>query len=273
MGATALVVAAARAIETATPDGSVRDPYAAAFVRIADPTPSMPVVPSEPEDIWTINAPYFGVRSRYFDDYITRSGCGQIVDLAAGLDTRAYRLTWNEAATFYELDRHGVLDFKQRVLDILRAEPYCRRRPVPVEFAEEWVSALIEAGFAPEEPTVWIAEGLLNYLPPDAQEALFEGIDEHSAAGSRVAVEVLGERGNFQDIKASMGIDLEPMLNATNRTLRPEEWFRRHGWQVTEASALDLFDRYQRAPNSLLDPFLYNSRFFTAHKVAATHDS
>ena len=38
-------------------------------------------------------------------------------------------------------------------------------------------------------PTAWLAEGLLMYLPADAQDRLFEQITELSAAGSRIAVE------------------------------------------------------------------------------------
>jgi methyltransferase (TIGR00027 family) len=53
----------------------------------------------------------------------------------------------------------------------------------------DWASALLEAGFDPQAPTAWSAEGLLGYLPPDAQDRLLDTVTELSAPGSRIAID------------------------------------------------------------------------------------
>ena len=109
--------------------------------------------------------------------------------LASGLDTRAYRLPWPADTVVFEIDQPEVIAFKSRTLAELGAEPTAERRTVAIDLREDWPSALQAAGFDPTQPTAWIAEGLLIYLPPDAQDRLFDDITALSAPGSRIATE------------------------------------------------------------------------------------
>lgn len=198
VGITALGVAAARAIETHREEPLVSDPYAARFVRAAKPPNPMPTTPAEAaalvdhEGLWVLNSAYMAVRTRFFDDYFRRAtddGVRQAVILAAGLDSRAFRLDWPQGTAIYEVDQPKVLEFKQEVLDEQGATARGTRRTVPVDLRDNWSAALLDAGFVPDEPTAWLAEGLLPYLPPEAEQLLLDTIDKYSGPGSWLSVE------------------------------------------------------------------------------------
>jgi methyltransferase (TIGR00027 family) len=269
VGLTALGVAAARAIETHHHDGLVRDPYAEHFVRAAQPPVPMPTGPGPDGDgeldaVWQHSAGYMGLRSKFFDDYFaaaTAAGVDQVVLLAAGLDARAFRLAWAPVCDLYEVDQPKVLQFKQEVLDDLGAEPACRRHPVGTDLRDDWVTALTDAGFAPERPTAWLAEGLLPYLPGAAEEALFDTVHKLSAPGSRLAVEQTGPHNAeamrthpmFLSAAEKFGVDIGSLWNTDPRR-DPVEWLRSAGWQVTTESATDAGRRYGRPlPEELAD--------------------
>jgi methyltransferase (TIGR00027 family) len=133
-----------------------------------------------------------GVRTRYFDTYFeaaAAAGVRQIVLLAAGLDSRGYRLPWSDGTVVFELDQPRVLEFKREVLAAHGDAPTAERREVPVDLRNDWPQALRDSGFDPSKPSAWIAEGLLIYLSATAQHQLFAGIDSLAAPGSHVAVE------------------------------------------------------------------------------------
>ena len=133
--------------------------------------------------------------------------------LAAGLDSRAYRLDWPAGTTVYEIDQPKVLEYKTGILESHGAVPASRRRPVPVDLRDDWPAALTAAGFDRTQPTAWLAEGLLPYLPSDAQDRLFEMFTALSAPGSRVAVEVFGMNSNsntnrWKRMRERLGLDV-----------------------------------------------------------------
>jgi len=120
---------------------------------------------------------YQAVRTHYFDGYFdaaVRTGIRHVVILAAGLDSRAYRLNWPAGTTVFEIDQPKVLSYKTSTLDAHGAAPKARRVPVAADLRDDWPAALIAAGFDATQPTAWLAEGLLPYLPGDAQDRLFE---------------------------------------------------------------------------------------------------
>lgn len=195
VGSTALFVAAARALEAQKSEPVAVDPFAEVFCRAAGGVwaqlldgraPQHPLKSEFGADF--VN--FQGVRTRYFDTYFSRAataGVRQVVLLAAGLDSRAYRLEWPDGTVVYELDQSQVLDFKREAL--AGYEPTADRREVAVDLRDDWPRALREHGFDPSTPSAWIAEGLLIYLPATAQLHLFSGIDGLAAQGSHVAVE------------------------------------------------------------------------------------
>lgn len=198
VGLTALLVAAARAIETNRHDPLARDVYAEHFVLAAPASAGWPVrmqqVPDgEANPLWGRFARYFGLRTRVFDDFLLRSvreDARQVVLLGAGLDARAFRLDWPPDCVIFEIDREGVLAFKHEVLDGLSAAPKAARVPIPVDLRADWVGALTDAGFDTAAPSVWLAEGLLFYLPNTAETYLIDTVDRLSAGGSTLTFEV-----------------------------------------------------------------------------------
>ena len=119
--------------------------------------------------------------------------------MAAGLDARAYRLPWPDGTVVFEVDQPDVIEFKTKTLAELGAKPTADRRTVAIDLRDDWPQALLDTGFNPNSPTAWIAEGLLIYLPPQAQDLLFDNINELSAPGSRLATEHIPDSSMFGD--------------------------------------------------------------------------
>ena len=199
VGATATAVAAMRATASQGPDPLLADPWAEPLVRAVGMDAFVKVV--DGESFAADDDPLLGrramreqiaVRTRFFDDFFTAAtsaGIRQAVILASGLDTRAYRLPWPDGTVVYEIDQPEVIAFKTQTLADLGAEPTARRRTVAIDLRNDWPTALREAGFDAGAPTAWAAEGLLVYLPPEAQDRLFDHITALSAPGSRIATE------------------------------------------------------------------------------------
>jgi methyltransferase (TIGR00027 family) len=198
VGVTALGAAGMRAMEGHHPEPLVRDPYGAAFVEAAaDQLPGrIPVTPEEaaadPDFPWFGVGNYVAVRSRFFDDFFAAAagaGLQQAVILAAGLDTRAFRLRWMPGTTVYEVDAPMVLAFKDAVLAGQGAVGHCDRRTVTADLRTDWPTAVREAGFNPSEPTAWLAEGLFPYLGDEAMASLLGHVHKLSAPGSRITAD------------------------------------------------------------------------------------
>jgi methyltransferase (TIGR00027 family) len=190
-----------------------------------------------------------GARTRYFDDYFRRAaeaGARQVVILAAGLDSRAYRLSWPDATIIFELDRPQVLDFKREVLTGHGAQPRAERREVAVDLREDWPQALRDHGFDTARPSAWIAEGLLIYLPAAAQEQLFSGIDALAAPGSHVAVEdgapmKPDEFADAVERERTSGDRLFFQLVYNEQCAPAEKWFGDRGWTADATALADYF--------------------------------
>jgi methyltransferase (TIGR00027 family) len=262
VGLTALMVAAARAIETHRPDALARDVYAEHFVRAARASACWPVrlqqVPDGDADpLWGRLGRYFGLRTRVLDDFLlrqVRAGVRQVVLLGAGLDTRAYRLDWPSGCTIFELDQEHVLAFKGRVLDGLRATPKVERVPIGVDLRDPWAGELTGQGLDPAAPTAWLAEGLLLYLPPAVERALIASVDALSAAGSALAYEVkVGIESaavRTSPIYATAkrtGIDLLALFDPEPRPDSAADLTRR-GWHTSVRSPFDFTRRHGRGP-------------------------
>ncbi len=133
------------------------------------------------------------VRTRFIDEFLAGAGAAgirQVVILASGLDARGYRLSWPAGTTVFEIDQPQVLEFKAATVAALSAGPTAELRAVPVDLRHDWPTALRQAGFDVGRPTAWIAEGLLAFLPPEAQDRLLDNITELSADGSRLVAEI-----------------------------------------------------------------------------------
>jgi methyltransferase (TIGR00027 family) len=245
VGATALFVATARALEAQKPDPLAVDPYAEVFCRAVGGHAADVLDGKVPDhDLKTADfgqhfVNFQGARTKYFDEYFRRAadaGVRQVVILAAGLDSRAYRLWWPEGTTIFELDLPQVLDFKREVLAGQGAQARAERREVAVDLREDWPQALRDNGFDAAKPSAWIAEGLLIYLPAAAEEQLFTGIDSLSCPGSHVAVEdgAPFEQDEFEtrhdEERSSPGQRAFFQLVYNERHAPATEWFGNRGW-------------------------------------------
>jgi len=255
VGSTALLVATARALEAQKPDPLAVDPFAEVFCRAVGGTAADVLDGKNPEHRlrtpdWGEHFVNFqGARTRYFDDYFRRAadaGIRQVVILAAGLDSRAYRLTWPDQTTIFELDRPQVLDFKREVLAEQGAKPNAGRREVAIDLREDWPQALRDSGFDAAKPSAWIAEGLLIYLPADAEQQLFTGIDALATPASHVAVED-GAPMASDDYAAAVEQERAAVAEGEQRVFfqlvynerhaPADQWFGEHGW-TAEATPL-----------------------------------
>lgn len=246
VGSTALFVATARALEAAKPEPAAVDPYAELFCRAvggdwaAVLNGDLPDHELLSDDFGQHFVNYQGARTRYFDEYfsgVVAAGVRQVVILAAGLDSRAFRLTWPAATTIFELDQPQVLGFKSYVLSQRGIRPTAERREVAVDLREDWPQALRDAGFDPNRPSAWIAEGLLIYLPAVAQEQLFAGIDGLAASGSHVAIEDgapmpqdVYEAAVAAEVEAGDDTRIFHRLVYNEQHAPAGEWFGAHGW-------------------------------------------
>ncbi|HEY0226478.1 MAG TPA: class I SAM-dependent methyltransferase [Mycobacterium sp.] len=257
VGSTALFVATARALEAQKPDPLVVDPYAEIFCRAVG-GPSADVLDGKIPDHQLKTAEFGehfvnfqGARTKYFDEYFRRAanaGVRQVVVLAAGLDSRAYRLDWPAATTIFELDQPQVLDFKREVLTGQGAQPRAERREIAVDLRDDWPQALRDSGFDATKPSAWIAEGLLIYLPASAQEQLFTGIDSLAGPGSHVAVED-GAPMQADDYEAALEEERAAAADGDSRVFfqlvyneqhaPATEWLNKHGWNAVGTPLAD----------------------------------
>jgi methyltransferase (TIGR00027 family) len=264
VGATALFVAASRALEANKPEPLVVDPYAEIFCR---------AVGGEWADVLDGRAPdnklmsefgrhfvnYQAARTKYFDDYFyaaADAGVRQVVIPAAGLDSRAYRLAWPDGTVVFELDQPQVLDFKRDVLTRRGEAPTAERREIAVDLRGDWPQALRQSGFDPSVPSAWVVEGLLVYLPAAAQGELFTGIHDLTVPGSHVAVddgkpfsEELFKAAREEERASEDGKRFFTLIY--NEQHAPAiDWFTENGWQ---GAAIDLPDYFRRIARPLPD--------------------
>ncbi|WKG05513.1 class I SAM-dependent methyltransferase [Mycolicibacterium sp. HK-90] len=255
VGATATVVAAQRAVASRGPDPLIDDPYAEPLVRAVGGDVVVTMLDGEdaPDSIAALNrkqlAEAMAVRTRFFDGLFIHAAAGvrQAVILASGLDTRAYRLPWPAGTVVYEIDQPAVIEFKTATLADLGADPAATRRAIAVDLRDDWPKALVDNGLDPGKPTAWIAEGLLIYLPPQAQDQLFDNITRLSAPGSYVATEYIPDASAFSGDQSRgvmegfrrFGFDGElPELVYHGQRSSVVEYLTACGWDVT-AQTLD----------------------------------
>jgi methyltransferase (TIGR00027 family) len=280
VGATATMVAAARAMAGRSngPNGPlIHDPFAEPLVRavgvqLFTQLASGELNPADFDDDDPTTGPMsvarmadnMAVRTRFFDEFFldaTNAGIRQAVILASGLDARAYRLAWPAGTTVYEIDQPEVIEFKTRALAELGAQPTADRRPVPIDLRDDWPAALRAAGFDPARPTAWSAEGLLGYLPPEAQDRLLDTITALSAPGSRFATESTptpdpADEDKMRQRMASVAdrwrgrgfdLDLAELVYFGDRH-EAAGYLADHGWQISSRNVNELLAAHGLPP-------------------------
>jgi methyltransferase (TIGR00027 family) len=263
VGVTATLIAAGRAMATKDPRGLINDPFAEPlvravgldfFVKIIDGTLDLSAIenasPARREAM--ING--IAVRTKYFDSALlaaAAAGVRQVVILASGLDSRAYRLHWPADTVVYEVDQPKVIEFKTTTLAGIGAQPTSERRTVGIDLRYDWPTALRAAGLDAQAPTAWLAEGLLIYLPPEAQDRLFDNITAMSAPGSTIATEYVPGlkdldpewvRERTAPFREHIDIDM-PSLVYTGERSHVVEYLRAKGWDAAGTPRAELYNR------------------------------
>ena len=278
VGATALGVAAARAAETESDNPLINDPFARVFVDAAgegmwsiyaNPALMAKAMETEPElrARLQLMTDFMAVRTALFDEFFldaADTGVRQVVILASGLDARTWRLPWPDGTVVYELDQPKVLDFKTATLEQHRAHPAAQLVNVPIDLRQDWPKALQEAGFDASRPSAWSAEGLVRYLPADAQDLLFQRIHSLSAEGSWLASNVPGAGFTDPDVVRRQREEMQRLRDAAAKLVDAEvtnfddlwyaeertpvdAWLRERGWDVATVTFPELMARYHRS--------------------------
>ncbi len=256
MAKTALGMARVRAQESRRPDRLFDDPYAQAFLAAAPC--AFPDEQPVAGGLASLGAVFFFhgvIRTRFFDDYLlaaaaaTTASCRQVVLLAAGLDTRAFRLAWPDGVRLFELDLPQMLAFKQRVLAAQHAVPHCQRIVLPADLRQDWPGALTSTGFQATQPTAWLAEGLLIYLAADQAAHLLTTVGELSAPASQLAFEqgTIADASLLAQARAIPAMDQFTSLWKGGLGAHAPDWLTRHGWQVQTHDRAALAAGYGRA--------------------------
>jgi methyltransferase (TIGR00027 family) len=263
VGYTALLVAGWRAVHAIGPQPLVRDEYAKHFIAAsADPyLTGLLANPDTSEGAMTFPRLY-GVQTRFFDEFFMSAmgdGIRQAVIIAAGLDSRAFRLDWPSGTTVFEVDQPKVLEFKTRVLTEKGFEPAAQRKVVAADLRDDWSIPLRAAGFDPQARVAWSVEGVLPYLTGQAQDALLARISALSAPGSHLAIGALGSRHNWNQLAAlettypglnlSGDVDFSALTYDEQTKTPPARWLAEHGWTVDPVrNTLQLQADYGRTP-------------------------
>lgn len=259
VGATATMVAAARAAATRRPQPVINDPYAEPLVRAVGLDVFNRIASGE-LDLDGAGIPRmtdtFAARARFYDDYFaeaTAAGIRQVVIVAAGLDSRAYRLTWPAGTTVYEIDQPEVIAFKTATLSKIGAQPKTAHRTVGIDLRQDWPAALRAAGFDPAQPTAWLAEGvLIGFLPPEAEVRLLDNVIALSAKGSRFAADYGTVAGTSEEAQQQAqqatevwrkhGLDLDIAgLTYPGEHTDVAAHLEAHGWLASRSSLAELF--------------------------------
>ncbi|WP_367130782.1 MULTISPECIES: SAM-dependent methyltransferase [Streptomyces] len=224
--------AAARALESERSDALFVDPLARAL--------------AEPKGFELLDhygggglVEFVAVRTRYLDDAINdavKKGIRQVVLIAAGMDTRAYRLSLPDDVTVYEVDHQALIDEKEKRLAQLGSPaPTVTLQRVGADLAGDWSASLRAAGFDTTLPTLWIPEALLFFLTEEQSATLMRTFAANSAPGSQVAVDILSKAllrsPATQIFLSSLNEDGIPWLFGTDE---PEEFMAGTGWTVRE---------------------------------------
>jgi methyltransferase (TIGR00027 family) len=273
VGQTALGVAWSRSQESTSDCPLFTDPYAQLFIDAAIDRGWQQPPKYMLDRIRSIGG-YAASRTKWYDEFFIAAGASgieQAVILAAGLDARAWRLPWVDGSVVYEIDQPKVLAFKTSTLAERDARPAVSRYvAVPVDLRQDWPKALRDAGFDPSAPTAWAAEGLLPYLPADAQDLLFERIHLHSARDSRIAVESFGagffdreylasRREQLRQLRVDAGEDADANVPDIADLWYIEDrtdvaaWLTEHCWDVSSVGAAELMTRYGRSKSGEVD--------------------
>ncbi len=234
LATTACWTAAIRAQESEREDRLFDDPWAAALAGPEGPA----WLERMAGELGTSSNDSVVVRTRFFDDFLQRTTNNypvrQVVLVAAGMDTRAFRLRWPEGTELFELDRPELQELKAQRLALVRAKPTCGYHMVGVDLEASWTEALSSAGFDAGRPSAWLMEGLLFYLPESSALRLINEASVLAAPGSWLGLDVFNHEMLTSPWTQSWRESIEkagvPWLSGMDN---PEALLAERGWTAT----------------------------------------
>lgn len=271
---TAVAVAEARAVEVRQARPWFHDPLAADFVAAA--LDARPQLVDDSGALWQSWVTAFvQIRTRFFDEYLlaaVAAGCRQVVLLAAGLDTRAFRLSWPRGVRLYELDLPRVFAFKEPVLAARNAVPACERVTIGTDLRADWPAALAAAGHDAARPTAWLAEGLHPYLTDGAYERLLRDLGRLSAPGGRLGIDHHDQAGRAamrQVLTGAASVDRLARIWRSHGERDPGSLLAAHGWRTRTYGPAERARGYGRPLPAQIEAAVAAAQ--PAHLVTADH--
>jgi methyltransferase (TIGR00027 family) len=242
---TARWVAVYRARESAQPDALFHDPYAQLLAGERGQAIAS-FMPRQARNGWPMIA-----RTKLMDDLILaiiQQGCDCVVNLAAGFDTRPYRLAVPSSLRWIEADLPALTEEKEELLK--DAEPRCQLRRIKVDLADPGARvAMLKEAVGPSSHALVITEGLLVYL--DEAQVRSLAMDLGDQAGIRWWILDLASPALLQMMAKSMG----PQLANAPMKFGPANgvaFFEALGWRATQIqSVLRAAVRFRRLPWTL----------------------
>ncbi|MGK7888618.1 MAG: SAM-dependent methyltransferase [Leptolyngbyaceae cyanobacterium] len=242
----ARLVAAMRAKETEKKDSLFQDIF-------ADRLAGQEAYQLLDEQFTAQDIAYLAVRTRYFDDFMTTACTAshqvshqashqaprQIVILGAGMDTRAFRLSLPSETVIYELDQAPVLAYKNEMLQ--DDSPACQRHVIDADLTQPWQHLLLNKGFNPDVPSVWLLEGLLMYLESAVVDRIFSTLSALARPTSQLAFDVTNIKGlKYKPFKGYFQFGLD----------EPETYLAQYGWDAAVVQPGDEGANFSRFPKT-----------------------
>lgn len=214
---------------------------------------------------------YFNARTLWLDELTYRcisKGFKQVVILGAGLDTRAYRMKFDQSdVTFFEVDKPAVISNKR---DLIKTAKLHEAIYVSCDFTKtDLRECLFEKGFNSAENTLFILEGLTYYLPQDVLDKLIEEIGSIGKSGDYIAMDYLIRNAfenpdkyqGLQDMMSTVAKKDEPWLSSLPLDTA-EKYFGPASWRVektmTHEAISSTFLAHISTPDSdVLSYFIY----------------
>ena len=242
---TARWVAVYRARESARPDALFHDPYAQLLAGERGQQIAA-FMPRQARNGWPMIA-----RTKLMDDLVMAAiaeGCDCVLNLAAGFDTRPYRLAVPSSLRWIEADLPALTEEKEELLK--DAEPRCQLRRIKVDLADSGARvAMLKEAVGPSSNALVITEGLLVYL--DEAQVRSLAMDLGDQAGIRWWILDLASPALLQMMAKSMG----PQLANAPMKFGPANgvaFFEALGWRATQIqSVLRAAARFRRLPWTL----------------------
>lgn len=251
---TAYLVAHYRAVETRRPDALFQDPLAARLVghRSAQFDQTFGAVPMSG---WSVV-----IRTRLIDELIldlVRGGVDTVINLGAGMDTRAYRLDLPKGLRWVEVDQAHVLAEKERLL--VGENARCQLERVALDLSQEEPRRLwIEKESARSGRRLLLTEGVVPYLDQDEVAALAHGLHRLPNVAAWMV-----DYFSPVVVRYRQRLATTRQMDAAPFKFAPEDWrvfFSSRGWRVEKMHSLFAAGRrYGRHP-----PLPWKARVLTA---------